>query len=141
MGRKPKQKIETEKLSEKPKRKYTKRKKNIIETNENDVSIESIKDNDLVNQNPYTEKNYIENLKFNWVHPSKLALERANNELGTKYNSWDELSLAGNLSEEFIIKYQNEINWYNMFKKQKEFSDKFTKKFKDKFIIIRLGLI
>ena len=68
-------------------------------------------------------------------------MERANNELKTNYNSWEELSLAGNLSEEFIIKYQNEISWYNLFKKQREFSDKFTKKFKDKFIIIRLGLV
>lgn len=140
MGRRPKQKTELEKIPDKPKRKYTKRKKN-IETNENNNSVDSIKDNNVVNQNPYTEKNYIENLKFNWVHPSKLALERANNELKTNYNSWEELSSAGNLSEEFIIKYQNEISWYNLFKKQREFSDKFTKKFKDKFIIIRLGLV
>lgn len=140
MGRRPKQKTELEKLLDKPKRKYTKRKKN-IETNENNDSVDFIKDNNVVNQNPYTDKNYIENLKFNWVHPSKLALERANNELKTNYNSWEELSSAGNLSEEFIIKYQNEISWYNLFKKQREFSDKFTKKFKDKFIIIRLGLV
>lgn len=126
----------------KPKRKYTKRKSSINDDNNKNESEDNL--NTEIEEeptNPYTNMDYVLNLKYDWVHPSKIALNKANSELHKNYSTWDELSGDGNLSEDFISKYQNEINWYFLLKKQKDFSEKFIKKFKDHFILLRLGLV
>lgn len=122
---------------QKEKRKYTKRKKSVEVNDETNIEVE--KTVDIVNH--YTSPEYIKNLRYDWVHPSTLALKKANKELNSNYFSWGELSSAGNLSEDFITRYANEIIWYNLFKNQLNFSEKFKNKFKDKFILVRLGLI
>ena len=126
--------------STKPKRKYVKKNKNVEQDNQVDENEKSQLE-EQKNVNPYTDINYVQSLKYDWVHPSKILLNKANSELHKSYKSWDELSADGNLSEDFISKYQNEINWYFLLKKQKDFSEKFIKKFKDHFILLRLGLV
>lgn len=122
--------------SVKPKRKYNKKNK---EESKNIESTDPIIEHNVFNQ--YTDINYVQSLKYDWMHPSKLALLKANNELHKSYKTWDELSSDGNLSESFIDKYENEINWYYLLKHQKNYSESFIKRHKDHFIIMRLGLV
>lgn len=81
--------------------------------------------------------------KSTWQHPSIELLIHANKDLGTSYKTWNELSNNGHLTESFLTKYETEVNWYAMLKLQKNdnFSEKFKKKYRSKFMLITLELV
>ena len=97
----------------------------------------------------YTIHNYVQGLDSFWVlkYKPKMSISKydeilnsACEELGKKYNSWEELSKNIKLNEKFLTKYKNYIRWsifINECKKNnREFSNKFIKKFSDKFSMV-----
>jgi len=59
------------------------------------------------------------------------TLQQANKILGTKYRTWEDLSCNGHLSEAFVEKFQNKVNWALISRHQK-LSESFIEKFQDK---------
>lgn len=99
----------------------------------------------------YTIHNYVPGLDSFWVlkyKPKNVILKHdeilisACEELGKKYSSWDELSKNVKLTEKFLSKYKNHIRWTVFVgeckKAGRDFSDKFVKKFSDKFSMLEL---
>ena len=92
----------------------------------------------------YTLSNYVQGLDSYWVmryksqhiNESHERLKRANEELNTNYKTWGELSTNSNLSEEFVIKYENNIAMLVFLTHCREdgrkLSNKFLKRYKDK---------
>lgn len=102
--------------------------------------------NEDKNNPVYTLQNYVQGLDSYWVlrykpetliSESEKALIAINTELKTKFSSWDEVTSYKKLTEELIEKYKDFISWYHLIsiatKNNKTFSDKFKKKFADKF--------
>ena len=72
---------------------------------------------------------------------SQKALISINKELKRKFNDWHEVSIWSGLNEHIIEKYKDHILWYELLKNNNiSFSDKFKKKFADKFRLLRLVL-
>lgn len=105
--------------------------------------------NDDKTKNPvYTLDNYVQGLDSYWVlfhhkptiieSESDKQLENLNKELKKKYKSWNEASSNYNLSENLVEKYKDYIYWLVFLKSadinNRNFSDKFRKKYKDKFL-------
>lgn len=97
----------------------------------------------------YTLENYVKGLDSYWclrykpiVQLSKNdeILKNANNELKTHYKTWEDLSKNVKLTETFIKKYKDHIRWTVFInecsKHGREFSEKFKKRFSDKFSMV-----
>lgn len=110
------------------------------------VSKTAFRNDDM--KNPvYTLDNYVQGLDSYWVvhhHKPTLIefeadkqLHNINIELKKKYKSWNEVSKNYNLSENIIEKYKDYIYWLIFLKSadlnNRVFSEKFRKKYKDKF--------
>lgn len=90
---------------------------------------------------PGLDSAHVLKMKFDFITPSKEVLNRANKELGTDFQKWEELSKSDKITEHIADKYNQYINWYNYLKTHDTFTSEFELKYNDKFVIKRLGLV
>lgn len=71
------------------------------------------------------------------------ALKEVNKNHGWKYTDWDTLSNKEDLTDSELEKYENYVNWYDFLSTHpdREFNDKYKKKFKQHLILRTLNLI
>lgn len=121
----------------KPKRKYTKRNKNLTD----ETSIKEQKPNEA-----YQPENYLNSLsifamqyKSDWEPREKIQLNEANKILHTNYKTWTELSEHPELTKniKFIDKFYEFLDWYTIGTKQ-QYDNKFFNKYKKRLYWIKL---
>ena len=71
------------------------------------------------------------------------ALKEVNKNHGWKYTDWDDLSCNEDLTDAELEKYETYVNWYDFLSTHpdREFNDKYKKKFKQHLILRTLNLI
>ena len=70
-------------------------------------------------------------------------LEEVNKKYKWKYKNWEELSEKEDLSDDFLDKYDSQVSWYHFLltHPDRQFSGKYSKKFKGHLMMRTLGLV